>query len=107
MRPPETIEELVSWYMAGKVARLEFFPLLLFVLSPNSVGHTMSQVPVRLRSLVVKDAKSLRDARESGKELLDFTFGQAQAADEDCERVIFKWVDDIADVEERWIAGEL
>lgn len=86
---------------------MEFFSLMLFLLSADSVDEVMARVPLGLRSRVIQDARSLRDARENDTELLDFTFGTAEVADEKCERVMFEWLDRAGDDVARWLAGEL
>lgn len=92
MRPPATLEEVLRWYDSGKITHVEFFPLFLFLVEGENVGELMSRLPDNLRASVVRDAKSLCEARQSGEELLDFTFGAAEVAAEEHEAAMFEWL---------------
>lgn len=90
---PTSVEELVGWYESGRITQVEFFPYLLFLARRGRVDQLMSCVPQHLHARIIRDARSLMEARDSGEELLDFTFGAAKASAE-CEEALFQWIRD-------------
>jgi hypothetical protein len=91
MRAPTSLEELVTWYRTGLITGSEFFPLLLFLISEDSVAEVMRDVPAELVDRVLARASALCEARASGESTVDFNFG-GPVADDAAEAALCRWL---------------
>lgn len=90
MRAPSSMEELTAWWTTGFITGTEFFPLLLFLLSDETVDETMARVPPVLVQKVMDAARTLCAGWEKDEPMLEL--GGPPVADDASVAALCRWL---------------